>query len=250
MQPRHGTKKAKFKTIETPEVPANTIVREVDRMSLTSSDKGHVIFQSTRRSIYLTPDDLFSDSALENITNDALETIMQDLPVEEAENAEETVKTKRIRERTEQRASVCRACNSHRCRCADISQNKVREWMPLRAQTLDELLLYEDGACGITNDTLCSRCSIRKAALRCVECEGRALQCSECIVAEHKLLPLHRLQVCLCIFRTFAIANLRFRCGTGRLMFERHSATMIWLFNSVTTAAAALILPRLLDVSS
>ncbi|RDX40145.1 hypothetical protein OH76DRAFT_1423890 [Lentinus brumalis] len=147
-QSRRATKKAKFKTIETPDrIPQNSVVREVDRMSLTSSDKGHVIFKSTRRSIYLTPDDLFSDSALENITNDALETIMQDLPVDEAENAEETVSAKQKRERVEQRAS-----------------NKVREWIPLRAQTLEELLLYEYGPADITEDLLCPRCRTNKAA--------------------------------------------------------------------------------------
>ncbi|KAI0696131.1 hypothetical protein C8T65DRAFT_583713 [Cerioporus squamosus] len=73
-------------------------------------------------------------------------------------------------------------------------QNKVREWIPLRAQTLDELLLYENGPGGITEDSICPRCCKNKAVVWCTECEGRTLCCPDCIVVEHQHLLLHRLE--------------------------------------------------------
>lgn len=108
---RRSTKKSKFKTIETPEALADAISsRDIDRMSVTTSDKGHIKFSSHRRKVYLTPEDMFADSALETIAQDTVETIVQGLPKTEQDDREESKSAKKKRQRAELRASV--SCNS------------------------------------------------------------------------------------------------------------------------------------------
>ncbi|RDX40776.1 hypothetical protein OH76DRAFT_1489992 [Lentinus brumalis] len=188
---RRSTKKSKFKTIETPEVPADAISsRDIDRMYVTTSDKGHIKFSSQRRRVYLTPEDMFSDSALETIAQDTAETIMQGLPATEQEEKEEPESTKKKRQRAELRVS-----------------NKVRDWLPMRARTLDELLMYESVPSDFTEGSLCHGCNEKTAAVRCAECHDRALYCPECIVAQHQRLPLHWLEVWQ--GKTFARTSLR-----------------------------------------
>ncbi|RDX40435.1 hypothetical protein OH76DRAFT_1459514 [Lentinus brumalis] len=198
---RRATKKSKFKTIETPDVPANAMPREIDRLSVTTSDKGNFMFSSQRRKIFLTPDDLFADSALETISQETIETIMQGLPDREPEEREESEVSKKQRQRADLRASV-------------------RDWLPMRARTLDELLLYEGTPSNYTEGSLCHGCAKKAAAIRCMECDGRALYCPDCVVAQHQRLPLHRLEAWQ--GTTFARTSL---CAQGLSVQLGHEGT-------------------------
>ncbi|TFK79910.1 hypothetical protein K466DRAFT_605772 [Polyporus arcularius HHB13444] len=171
-------KKAKFKTIEVdPPDAATRLTRQVDRMVVTSTSKGNFSVKTSRKKVYLTPEDLFSDAATEELTN-VVDDIVRDFTVEQAENLEEvTAKQKKRETRADLRAST-----------------KVVEWLPMRQQTLDELLRYEGCDEDVHSPLLCSGCGLKDAVVRCMECEGRELRCGECAVDDHSRLPLHRLQ--------------------------------------------------------
>lgn len=65
-------------------------------------------------------------------------------------------------------------------------------WIPLRNEFLDETMHLEGRA-----DTAdeCARCSAAGATLRCEDCLGLQLLCSECCVLQHQYTPLHRIKV-------------------------------------------------------
>ncbi|KAK7023733.1 CxC2 domain-containing protein [Favolaschia claudopus] len=76
----------------------------------------------------------------------------------------------------------------------DSSDDPMRLWRPLAGMFLDELLRHE----ALPTTTKCACCSREwSTAARKFRCEscGMFLQCSECLLARHALMPLHCVQV-------------------------------------------------------
>ena len=71
-------------------------------------------------------------------------------------------------------------------------------WLSIQSIVLDEIVSL-DGPGGHNLD-LCRSCDNPQpqphTLYRCIECSYSMLHCSQCIVARHKTLPLHRLEVC------------------------------------------------------
>lgn len=65
-----------------------------------------------------------------------------------------------------------------------------------RPVTLDEFL-RQDGLGDSTTPEMCFLCKKQAGEYRCTDCFGGYMQCSGCAVSSHRLLPLHRLEVCL-----------------------------------------------------
>lgn len=78
----------------------------------------------------------------------------------------------------------------------------MHSWLSIQSSVLDEIVTL-DGPAGHHLD-LCSSCSNHQSAplYRCLECAYSLLHCSECVVKLHKVLPLHRLEVCLFLYYT------------------------------------------------
>ena len=66
-------------------------------------------------------------------------------------------------------------------------------WLPYRDQYLDEML-RADGFGDYTGDC-CSKCESLDSLYRCQDCGAASLRCRSCVLADHKYLPLHRIQV-------------------------------------------------------
>jgi len=74
-------------------------------------------------------------------------------------------------------------------------QTKMYSWLNVLHIVLDDIISL-DGPGGRRLD-LCALCSNDRPSprYRCLECSYSSLYCSECIVKQHKALPLHRLEV-------------------------------------------------------
>jgi hypothetical protein len=70
-------------------------------------------------------------------------------------------------------------------------QSRITEWLPHRAQYLDEFLRH-DGRGSARN---CVRCGESEGGYRCEDCHHTPLFCHHCLLEEHRRLPLHRVQV-------------------------------------------------------
>lgn len=70
-------------------------------------------------------------------------------------------------------------------------------WLSIQPTLLDEMVSL-DGPGGHRLD-VCDSCSNQQSGpiYRCIECSYSLLLCVECILKQHKALPLHRLEVCL-----------------------------------------------------
>ena len=71
----------------------------------------------------------------------------------------------------------------------------VQDWLPYRDSYLDELLRHESPR--NANDSTCVRCSVNIGNIKCKDCIGGSLHCSQCILDAHNTLPFHRLLVSL-----------------------------------------------------
>ncbi|KAH9884045.1 hypothetical protein C8Q73DRAFT_661408, partial [Cubamyces lactineus] len=67
---------------------------------------------------------------------------------------------------------------------------KVREWLPLRQEYLDELLRR----CGRRAESfdICAECKTSGSCYRCLDCRRPRPLCSACILINHRDAPLHR----------------------------------------------------------
>lgn len=71
----------------------------------------------------------------------------------------------------------------------------MEQWLLKRLVFLDEVL-HRDGLGDAPEDLgMCPDCSKCPAQLRCKDCFEEVMRCSACIVAFHRNLPLHRVQV-------------------------------------------------------
>ncbi|RDX40229.1 hypothetical protein OH76DRAFT_1366517, partial [Lentinus brumalis] len=72
---------------------------------------------------------------------------------------------------------------------------KVKRWLPLRQDFLDELLRFYGSEYSVDVEAVpCRVCGVAGAVYRCTGCATRAVHCQKCIVASHAHLPLHRLE--------------------------------------------------------
>lgn len=85
----------------------------------------------------------------------------------------------------------------------------VKDWLPRRKEYLDELLRLDSRSQPVCQlDTcacspqgvphrcfVCIRCKLRHGDLKCSDCFGEQLYCSQCILETHGRLPLHRILV-------------------------------------------------------
>jgi hypothetical protein len=72
--------------------------------------------------------------------------------------------------------------------------------MKFREAFLDEALRH-DGLGDFLDQSKCSNCGNAPGIIKCKDCaNGVLLKCPECIVALHKTLPLHRVEVSFHIF--------------------------------------------------
>lgn len=83
----------------------------------------------------------------------------------------------------------------------------MQEWVPYRNESLDELHRH-DGRGDYLKSTVCPQCNCTGApTIKCLDCFGCRLLCQDCILRDHKWLPLHRLKVKL-QYVSFIRANI------------------------------------------
>jgi len=70
----------------------------------------------------------------------------------------------------------------------------MQEWLRERDLFLAELLRL-DGRGDYAAINICSQCNRRTPDIRCKDCHGGQLFCSECTRARHEYHPLHRVEV-------------------------------------------------------
>jgi hypothetical protein len=84
--------------------------------------------------------------------------------------------------------------------CLNSRQHQLSEWMKFREAYLDEALRH-DGLGNFLDQSKCSSCGNAPGIIKCKDCaNGVLLKCPECIVALHKTLPLHRVEVSIHVF--------------------------------------------------
>ncbi|EAU86991.2 hypothetical protein CC1G_08462 [Coprinopsis cinerea okayama7 len=73
--------------------------------------------------------------------------------------------------------------------------NKLLEWLPYRSDFLDELLRH-DGHGDYLGESSCNTCAEKDCRLfKCPDCwDGCLLTCCECLLNNHRNLPLHRIE--------------------------------------------------------
>lgn len=71
----------------------------------------------------------------------------------------------------------------------------LKIFIQYRDEYLDSLL-RRDGRGIYRLDETCSHCETGKCEIRCKECFGGELVCTECTLHSHRLLPLHQIEVC------------------------------------------------------
>ncbi|TBU36515.1 hypothetical protein BD309DRAFT_878262 [Dichomitus squalens] len=75
------------------------------------------------------------------------------------------------------------------------TQSKLLEWLPFRADFLDELLRFEGCEEYIEDgNVLCSICTENFTTVRCRDCARRPLCCESCLRTRHADMPLHRIE--------------------------------------------------------
>ena len=93
----------------------------------------------------------------------------------------------------------------------------MQSWIDLRSTILDEIISL-DGPGEAQQDT-CGSCLSRESTplYCCLECSYGLLICGDCVVKSHKVLPLHRLEVCFlnCPFSN----HTHMICSVGRMGF-------------------------------
>jgi hypothetical protein len=71
----------------------------------------------------------------------------------------------------------------------------INEWLKFRDIFLQETLRH-DGLGDFSGTTDCVDCGKEAGIYKCLDCaKGGLLKCSNCIVKEHRVLPLHRVEV-------------------------------------------------------
>lgn len=92
-------------------------------------------------------------------------------------------------------------------------QHRLTEWLSFRETFLEETLRH-DGLGAFLDHATCSKCGDTPGVIKCRDCMGGAmLQCAVCTVSSHSHLPLHRIEVCPCIFPDANSANTSFSGG-------------------------------------
>ncbi|TFK79970.1 hypothetical protein K466DRAFT_504692 [Polyporus arcularius HHB13444] len=77
------------------------------------------------------------------------------------------------------------------------TQEKIREWTPLREEFLEELLRFYGGEAPVDTEKVpCAACGVEPESglYRCSACTSRRLLCKTCVLSKHADLPLHRLE--------------------------------------------------------
>lgn len=74
-----------------------------------------------------------------------------------------------------------------------VQLKEIEEWLPLRDDILDQLLLLEGSRPAGSNP--CSRCREQDALFRCISCFGGKVYCSSCVVLMHESSPFHFIEV-------------------------------------------------------
>ncbi len=76
------------------------------------------------------------------------------------------------------------------------SQEKIREFIPLREEFLEELLRFYGGEAPVdTEQVPCAACGLKSGVYRCASCTSRRVLCKDCVLEKHTYLPLHRIEV-------------------------------------------------------
>ncbi|KDQ33848.1 hypothetical protein PLEOSDRAFT_1073975 [Pleurotus ostreatus PC15] len=73
------------------------------------------------------------------------------------------------------------------------SHSQLEEYLTLRSIALDELIRLE-GLGDHVGDTTCVNCAETEGLFRCMCCQSNGLSCTGCTLAQHGLLPLHRIE--------------------------------------------------------
>ncbi|KAI0755879.1 hypothetical protein BC629DRAFT_1273085, partial [Irpex lacteus] len=75
----------------------------------------------------------------------------------------------------------------------------IQEWLPLRAAYLDELLRRNGHGGSVTSVPPCTRCAQNGqhtvGEYRCKDCDGGGLLCKACMVRDHRVQGLHRIEM-------------------------------------------------------
>ncbi|PPQ76961.1 hypothetical protein CVT24_009371 [Panaeolus cyanescens] len=97
------------------------------------------------------------------------------------------------------------------------NKTKLEEWLCLRDTMLDEFLRH-DGLGSAHDLPDCQNCGLFDCELfRCLECgHGSALRCGSCLVRDHKMSPLHRIEKWNgCFFEKAGLSELGLRVQLG-----------------------------------
>ncbi|TFK46468.1 hypothetical protein OE88DRAFT_1714953 [Heliocybe sulcata] len=69
---------------------------------------------------------------------------------------------------------------------------KLEEWLPLHDSFLDEILRLDGFGSSTSN---CRSCGNEDSLYRCLDCFTRSLICQACVLTDHSLQPLHRIEL-------------------------------------------------------
>ncbi|KAF8991711.1 hypothetical protein BDQ17DRAFT_1392943 [Cyathus striatus] len=91
-------------------------------------------------------------------------------------------------------SSTTAASNPNIKSISSSTHAKLNDFLPHRDEYLDELL-HHDGQGDFVND-ICSSCNAYDGVFQCLDCAcSKGLQCCNCIINDHKYLPLHRIEI-------------------------------------------------------
>lgn len=91
--------------------------------------------------------------------------------------------------------------------------------------------------------SFCEICSVGDAPYRCSDCFSYGLSCKDCIVHQHALHPLHRIQVTFCLSFCAALTHLSLSDGTAPSSSNNPCATWDYPTNLATTLAIHALSP-------
>lgn len=203
-QPRRNRKKDGFKTVAIPGSSAamdqerqrekRASTRTYQLKTLPSGRRGQERFRASSSTTVAPPGEEGADESPPG----------QDDPLREnlggagSEMSGETLATTAKTRVTKKRNNKVSVAIFSRYVGLTAAKERISTWLPSRGLYLDELLRH-DGLGDHHGSTLCDGCSDAdmnvEAHFRCRDCSGSRMLCRGCLLREHTLLPLHRVEV-------------------------------------------------------
>jgi hypothetical protein len=91
--------------------------------------------------------------------------------------------------------------------------------------------------------SFCEICSVGDAPYHCSDCFSSGLSCKDCVVHQHALHPLHRIQVTFCLSFCAALTRNSLSGGTALSSLNNPFGTWDYPINLATTLATHALSP-------